>query len=34
MLKEKVNKMEAVKIKLLSIKWFNGERLRLKGFLI
>ena len=34
LLKEKVNKMGAVKIKLLSIKWFVKERLKLKGFLI
>ena len=34
LLKEKVNKIGAVKIKLLSIKRFVGERLKLKGFLI
>ena len=34
LLKEKVNKMGAVKIKLPSIKRFAGERLKLKGFLI
>ena len=33
LLKEQVNKMGAVKIKLLSIKQFAGERLKLKGFL-
>ena len=32
-LKERVNKMGAAKIKLLSIKWFAGERSKLKGFL-
>ena len=31
--KEKVNKMGLVRIKLLSIKRFIGERLKLKGFL-
>ena len=34
LLKERINKMGAVKIKLLSIKRFIGERLKLKGFLI
>ena len=34
LLKERVNKMGVVKIKLLSIKRFIGERLKLKGFLI
>ena len=33
-LKEKVNKMGAAKIKLLSIKQFIEERLKLKEFLI
>ena len=34
LLKERVNKMGAVKIKLLSIKRFAEERLKLKEFLI
>ena len=34
LLKEKVNWMGVVKIKLLSIKRFIGKRLKLKGFLI
>jgi len=34
LLKERVNKMGVVKIKLLSIKRFVEERLKLKGFLI
>jgi len=34
LLKERVNKMGAAKIKLLLIKRFIGERLKLKGFLI
>ena len=34
LLKEKVNKMGLAQIKLLSIKRFVGERLKLKGFLI
>ena len=34
LLKERVNKIEAAKIKLLSIKRFVGKRLKLKGFLI
>ena len=33
LLKERVNKMGAARIKLLSIKRFAGERLKLKGFL-
>ena len=33
LLKEQVNKIGAVKIKLLSIKRFVEERLKLKGFL-
>ena len=33
LLKDRVNKMGAVKIKLLSIKRFIEERLKLKGFL-
>ena len=33
LLEEKVNKMGVAKIKLLSIKRFVGERLKLKGFL-
>ena len=34
LLKERVNKIGAVKIKLLSIKRFAEKRLKLKGFLI
>ena len=34
LLKEKVNKMGAAKIKLLFIKRFVEKRLKLKGFLI
>ena len=34
LLKERVNKIGVVKIKLLSIKRFIEERLKLKGFLI
>ena len=34
LLKERVNKIGVVKIKLLSIKRFAGKRLKLKGFLI
>ena len=34
LLKERVNKIGTAKIKLLSIKRFVGERLKLKGFLI
>ena len=33
-LKERINGIRAVKIKLPLIKWFLGERLKLKGFLI
>ena len=33
LLKERVNKMGVVKIKLLFIKRFVGKRLKLKGFL-
>ena len=31
-LKERINRIRAVKVKLLLIKQFLGERLRLKGF--
>ena len=34
LLEERVNKMELVRIKLLSIKQFIGERLKLKSFLM
>ena len=34
LLKDRVNKIGVVKIKLLSIKRFAEERLKLKGFLI
>ena len=34
LLKKRVNKMGTAKIKLLSIKRFIGERLKLKEFLI
>jgi len=34
MLKEQINRIGVVKIKLLSIKGFLGEKLKLKGFLI
>ena len=34
LLEERVNKMELVRIKLLSIKQFIEKRLKLKGFLI
>ena len=33
-LKNKINRIDAVKVKLLSIKRFLGEKLKLKGFLI
>ena len=33
-LKERINRIKAAKIKLLLIKQFLGERLKLKGFLI
>ena len=33
-LKERINGIRAVKVKLLLIKQFLGERLKLKGFLI
>jgi len=33
-LKQRINGIGAVKVKLLSIKRFLGERLKLKGFLI
>ena len=32
--KERINRIGAVKIKLLSIKRFLGKKLKLKGFLI
>jgi len=32
-LKERINKIRAAKIKLPSIKQFSGEKLKLKGFL-
>jgi len=34
MLENRINRIGVVKIKLLSIKRFLGERLKLKGFLI
>ena len=33
-LDNKVNEIGMIKVKLLSIEWFNGIRLKLKGFLI
>ena len=33
-LKERINKIRAVKVKLLLIKRFLGEKLKLKGFLM
>jgi len=33
-LKERINGIGAVKVKLLLIKWFLGEKSKLKGFLI
>jgi len=33
-LKECINRIGTVKVKLPLIKWFLGERLKLKGFLI
>ena len=33
-LDNKVNKIRITKVKLLSIKCFNGTRLKLKGFLL
>ena len=32
-LKERINRIKAVKVKLPLIKWFLGEKLKLKGFL-
>ena len=34
LLKERVNNIGAAKVKLLLVKQFLGEKLRLKGFLI
>ncbi len=33
-LDNKVNEMGLSRVKLLSIEWFNGTRLKLKGFLL
>jgi hypothetical protein len=30
----KINSIKILKIKMPSIKWFNGEKIKLKGFLI
>jgi len=33
-LKIKINKINTLKIKMLFIKWYNKEKLKLKGFFI
>ena len=34
MLKNKINKIKMFKVKMPSIKWFRGEKVKLKRFLI
>jgi hypothetical protein len=33
-LNKKINSIEMLKVKMPLIKWFNGEKVKLKGFLI
>ena len=32
-LENRINKMGLIKVKILLIKWFSGEKIKLKGFL-